>query len=90
MKAIVRAEQPDCWTDVKKIGWYANLRDEKGRIRPRWLTTCLDEEGISIIRKTLWEMSDECCAYCGKHLKLSEMDVEHYLPKEAFAFLAYC
>ncbi len=90
MKTIVRTARPDCWMDVKIIGWYANLRDDKGKISARWTTTCLDDDGISAIRKALWTMSEKCCAYCGKQLKLSEMDVEHYLPKEAFEYLAYC
>jgi uncharacterized protein (TIGR02646 family) len=90
MKAITRLAQPDCWTVRKKVDFYSNLRDNNQDIRPRWLNTCLDEDKKSKIRTTLLEMSDSCCAYCGRKIKLEEMDVEHFLPKEAFPYLAYC
>lgn len=90
MNVITRLAQPDCWTAKKKVDFYSNLRDRNNEIRPRWLNTCLDENDKSRIRTTLLEMSDGCCAYCGRKIKLEEMDVEHFLPKEAFPYLAYC
>lgn len=90
MKQIERVAKPDCWTDEKLNGFYSNLRDSHGDIRPRWTNTCLDENGVSRIRLALHGMSNECCAYCGKKIQLNEMDVEHFLPKETFEYLAYC
>ena len=91
MKKIIRKPQPTCWTDAKKQGFYADLRDDKGKIRPRWLYTCIDKiDNESHIRKELLASSECCCAYCGKRITLEEMDVDHYLPKEAFEYLSYC
>jgi uncharacterized protein (TIGR02646 family) len=92
MNVITRLAQPDCWTAKKKIDFYSNLRDRNNEIRPRWLNTYLDIDRNKKprIRTTLLEMSDSCCAYCGRKIKLEEMDVEHFLPKEAFPYLAYC
>lgn len=91
MKKIKRKAQPICWTDARKQGFYNNLRDDKGEIRLRWLYTCTDKsDHKSHIRKDLLASSESCCAYCGKRITLEEMDVDHYLPKEAFEYLSYC
>ncbi len=96
MKKIDRLPPPDCLdnslpnTRKKKREFYRNLRDPDGRIRPRWNTTCKDEDGISRIRAQLLRMSHYCCAYCGKHIEDGEMDVDHYLPSSQFPYLAYC
>ena len=35
-------------------------------------------------------MSDNCCVYCGKFINETELDVDHYLPKNKFPYLSYC
>jgi len=96
MKSIIRTNPPDCLDNsilsvqTKKIEYYNNLKDSNGKIKPRWNSTCLDSDGVSKIRKQLLSMSDESCAYCGKKITNSTMDVDHYLPASKFNFLAYC
>jgi len=96
MKKLNRTPIPTCWDDndsnkaKKRKRFYHNLRDDKGKIKPRWRKTCLDENGYSHIQTHLLAMSKGHCAYCGKKIGLDELDVDHFLPKESFPYLAYC
>lgn len=96
MKKLRRSNPPDCLdNDIeksrqKKIKFYDNLRDKSGNIRDRWNSTCKDKDGISKIRKKLLEMSEGHCAFCGVKIDDTQMDVEHFLPKEGFEYLSYC
>ena len=73
-----------------KISFYKNLFDKNGKVYPRWNSTCKDDDGISIIRKHLLIMSNSSCAYCGKKIGNSSLDVDHYLPLKQFPYIAYC
>ena len=77
---------------TKKLGnpkeWY--LADIFSQAFPRCNTTCKDADGISIIRKQLLKMSNSSCAYCGKKIGNSSLDVDHYLPLSQFQYIAYC
>jgi hypothetical protein len=96
MKKVDRLPPPDCLNNAlpkirkKNREFYKNLYDNKGRIRPRWNTTCKNGQEISKIRTHLLTMSSYCCVYCGKNIHNGEMDVDHYLPTSAFPYLAYC
>ncbi|ACA38121.1 HNH endonuclease [Lysinibacillus sphaericus] len=74
--------------DINKKKWYENLRDGKNNIRDRWNTT--QEDKRPIIREKLYQITNGCCAYCGKKIKISEMDVDHFLPSHKFNYLSYC
>jgi uncharacterized protein (TIGR02646 family) len=95
MKKVERFSPPDCLNNdipasrKKKRGFYQDLR-KNGTIRPRWNTTCKHGQKTSEIRRRLLEMSNGSCVYCGKNIHDGEMDVEHYLPKDDFPYLAYC
>ncbi len=98
MKQLKRTPPPDCLNNSlaksqkRNKNFYRDLWDKNGKIRPRWNTTCKDKKDCktSQIRCKLFGMSDKCCAYCGKRLMASEMDVDHYLPSSRFPYLAYC
>ncbi|GBC63978.1 HNH endonuclease [Desulfonema ishimotonii] len=96
MKKIERISPPDCLNNClkefckKKIGFYENLRDNNGKIYPRWNTACKNGRDVSQIRERLLKMSSFTCVFCGENIKNSEMDVDHYLPKSNFPHLAYC
>jgi len=97
MKELKRVSPPDCFDNSikkskeQKIKYYKNLRDSKGNIKNRWTTTCKDnQDKISKIKKRVFDISNGKCAYCGKNITLSEMDIDHFLPKESFNYLAYC
>ena len=96
MKKVERLAPPDCLNNnipesrTNKRRFYQDLRKSDGTIRPRWNTTCKHEQKTSEIRRRLLEMSNGSCSYCGKSLNDGEMDVDHYLPKEDFPYLAYC
>lgn len=74
--------------DTVKKGYYTNLRDAKNKIRPRWNT--IQENNKKVVREQLIKLSNGCCAYCGKRVRGSEMDVDHFLPSSMFPYLAYC
>jgi len=96
MKPIDRLSVPDCLNNnieqsrKNKLSFYENLWDKYGKVYPRWNTTCKDDDGISIIRKQLLKMSNSSCAYCGKKIGNSSLDVDHYLPLSQFPYIAYC
>ncbi|ETR68475.1 MAG: hypothetical protein OMM_04539 [Candidatus Magnetoglobus multicellularis str. Araruama] len=96
MKAIDRLSPPDCLNNEiedsrkNKISFYKNLWDKYGKVYPRWNSTCKDVDGISNIRKQLLKMSNSSCAYCGKKIGNSSLDVDHYLPLSQFPYIAYC
>ena len=87
MKKMKRLSEPDSFfKGERKIKFYLDLRDGNGKIRDRWnLPTYKDD-----LRKRLLEMSDFECAYCGKLITDSDMDIEHFFPKESFPYLSYC
>ncbi len=94
MKKLKRLPPPDCFdNDIEtskneKISYYQNTG--KGTtINPRWNNVCKDADGISKIRKKLLEMSNNTCAFCGIKVDNSTFDVEHFLPKDKFPYLAY-
>jgi len=65
--------------------WYQTLRTPEGGIKERWDSQRQNKQPI---REGLKELSDGCCAWCGK--KLDPLwTVDHYLPKEKFPRLAY-
>ncbi|MEK4698593.1 HNH endonuclease [Solibacillus sp. FSL R7-0668] len=73
----------------KKADLYLNLRDPKTKkIRPRWNT--ITEKKVKIVRENLSKLSEEECAYCGRRIVASDLDVDHYLPSSEFPYLAYC
>ncbi len=74
--------------DSVKKDYYKNLRDEKNKIRDRWNT--IQENKCKVVREQLLKLSDGCCAYCGKKIRGSEMDVDHFLPSFNFPYIAYC
>jgi uncharacterized protein (TIGR02646 family) len=74
--------------DTEKRKFYLDLYDSEGAIRSRWNT--IQENGIRVVRERLREMSKGCCAYCGKKIKGSDMDVDHFLPSHHFQYLSYC
>jgi len=96
MNKIHRLPPPDCLDNQipdskkKNIEFYEKLRDNKGKIKPRWNTTCQEGGDISKIRQTLLEMSNKTCVYCGIKIDNTDMDVDHYLPSSQFHYLAYC
>jgi len=96
MKKIERIPPPDCLNnDIKKsrnkkIGFYENLKDKQGNVYPRWNTTCKDTNDVSRIRTQLLKMSENTCIFCGERIGDSKMDVDHYLPKSQFPYVAYC
>ncbi len=96
MKRIERISPPDCLDNnieesrSKKVGFYENLKDNQGNIYPRWNTACKDTDDISRIRKQLLKMSENSCVFCGIRIDNRGMDVDHYLPKSQFPYLAYC
>lgn len=73
---------------TNKRNLYLALYDDKGNIRDRW--NSIQENGIRVVRERLREMSKCCCAYCGKKIKGSDMDVDHFLPSHHFPYLSYC
>lgn len=96
MKRLEPLPPPDCLNNCmaqsrnRKIKYYRNLTDTEGDIYPRWNTTCKEGNPVSRIRKRLAEMSQDCCVYCGQRISNMEMDVDHFLPKSAFPYIAYC
>ncbi len=96
MRRIQRLSAPPCLESANpaavqnKLDWYTDLKDPNGRIHPRWNTVDRDEEGVSSVRRRLLEMSSYQCAYCGRSITSSEMEVDHFLPKGQFEYLAYC
>ncbi|TAE74784.1 MAG: hypothetical protein EAZ85_03980 [Bacteroidetes bacterium] len=93
MKKISRLSPPDCFDNNiskdEKIEYYQNTGKSK-TINPRWNNICKDTDGISLVRKKLLEMSDNVCAFCGVRVFNESFDVEHFLPKDEFPYLAYC
>lgn len=73
-------------TYKKKI--YLDLYDENNNIKPRWNN--IRENNKRVIREHLINITNGCCAYCGKKIKDSDMDVEHFLPSHEYPYLAYC
>ncbi len=96
MKKIERLPAPDCLDNdlekskSQKIKFYQTLHDASGKIQARWNSTCLDTDKISKIRKRLLEMSENACVFCGIRISNDTFDVEHFLPKDGFPYLAYC
>ncbi len=96
MKRVHRFAAPDCLNNsiedskIKKRKFYDQLRDNNGKIKPRWNTTCKEGGEISKIRQTLLEMSNKTCVYCGDKIDNTSMDIDHYLPSSKFPYLAYC
>jgi len=94
MKRLVRANPPDNWdgnnpkAKSRIFGWYESVLTSNN-IPSRWITEDVDDEGDSIVRKHLLSMSRNCCSYCGKRIS-RECEVDHYLPKQPFRFVAYC
>ncbi|MGL5086770.1 MAG: HNH endonuclease [Clostridium sp.] len=67
---------------------YFNMYDKNGKIKPRW--NSIRENNKRIVREYLLSISDGTCVYCGKRVKDSDMDVDHYLPSHQYNYLAYC
>lgn len=89
MKQLTRNESPSKLVNsLEKKKLYENLRDEKGKIRPRWNT--MQKDGVKVVREALKLISNECCCFCGSKVQDSKMDVDHYLPSSKFPYLAYC
>ncbi len=94
MKRLVRADPPESWdgknpgAKSRIFGWYESVLTSNN-IPSRWITEDVDDEGDSIVRKHLLDMTRNCCAYCGKRIS-RECEIDHYLPKKAFQFVAYC
>lgn len=93
MKKINRLSPPDCFDNNiskdEKIEYYQNTGKGK-TINPRWNNICKDTDGISLVRKKLLEMSGSSCVFCGVCVSDESFDVEHFLPKNKFPYLAYC
>lgn len=68
---------------------YEELRYPSGAIRPLWNDLEKDTRGVGAVRRALLAMSDDECAYCGLLVGNDHMQVDHFLPKEPFPFLAY-
>ena len=86
MKQLIRLEEPESFfKNEKKIEFYKDLRDSNGKIRSRWNLPTYQED----IKKVLFNTTGGECAFCGKKVSESDFDVEHYLPKEQFPYLAY-
>ena len=89
MNRLKRLPPPPCLDNsieenkMRKIEFYKNLRDKKGHIRPRW-NTAFKEAKLQLLK-----MSNYFCAYCGDRIDEKSMDIDHYLPKEHFGYLAY-
>lgn len=89
MYSITRVKGPDKILDKPTlISNYKTLRGKNGKIIPRWNT--MREKGEQIVRNELHEMSNGCCAYCGKKISCSDMDIDHFLPSSKFPYLSYC
>lgn len=70
----------------KKI--YTDLYDKDGNVKSRW--NSIRENNVRVIRDYLLKISAGSCVYCGKRVKDSVMDVDHYLPSHEYNYLAYC
>jgi hypothetical protein len=96
MKKHERNSPPDCLNCQAKTiienkkSYYNDLRNSDGTIKARWNTLDKDENNISAVRKALLTMSGNSCVYCGKKILNNTMEVDHFLPKEEFPYLAYC
>lgn len=75
-------------SEDNKRKFYLDLYNNNNEVKPRWNT--LRESGIKVVREYLLDMTNRSCAYCGKRISDSTMDVEHFLPKCEFPYLAYC
>lgn len=72
-----------------KAKLYMNLRSpQTNKIKPRWNT--ISENKVYIVRHNLLKLSHDECAYCGKKIVASDLDVDHILPSSKFPYLAYC
>jgi len=74
--------------DAKKKKLYLNLYDSNGHIRERW--NSIQENGVKVVRERLRSMAKGCCAYCGKRVNGSDMDVDHFIPSHHSPYLSYC
>ena len=75
--------------NAAKKDYYVHLRNKTTqKIIPRWNTITQNKE--QIIRKNLLTISKMECAYCGKRIASSDLDVDHYLPSSQFPYLSYC
>ena len=89
MKQLSRILYPRKLKDAKeKVNLYTNLRNDDGKIHPRWNT--IKHYGNTVVRDNLRLISDNCCCFCGCKVADSKMDVDHYLPSSQFPYLAYC
>ena len=98
MKRLVRPAAPPCLCDgddaapAPRKAWYQDLyyerEGEKPVLKDRWNSSEKDQSGVSSIRRTLRQMSREC-AWCEVSLEPG-WQVDHWLPKEPFPFVAYC
>jgi uncharacterized protein (TIGR02646 family) len=87
MKQIIRDAEPiSFFKGEKKIEFYQDLRDDKGKIRDRWNLPTYKKDLVEVLLR----MSRGECSFCGTKLGESNLDVEHYLPKEQFPYLSYC
>lgn len=86
MRQLTRVNEPESFfKNKKKIDFYKDLRDEKGKIRDRWNY----ETYKSDLCKALLSMSKNECSFCGTIISETNMDIEHFLPKENFPYLSY-
>lgn len=83
MKKITRQPKHQRIT-IDKIENYKRLYNPKGEVIARW-----NYESNKILKEELLKMSNNECVYCGKKISLSNLDVEHFLPKAEFPYLAY-
>ncbi|MEG1254833.1 HNH endonuclease signature motif containing protein [Clostridium sp.] len=67
---------------------YLDLYDKDGNVKPRW--NSIRENNIRVVRDYLINITKGCCTYCGKKIKDSDMDVDHFLPSHEYNYLAYC
>jgi uncharacterized protein (TIGR02646 family) len=85
MKRLERGEPPVYLEPATVKGWYADLRDKGGEIRDRWNARVANGRPV---RDPLEQLSDGCCAWCGKKLETG-WPVDHYLPQAHFPRLSY-
>lgn len=86
MKQIARGAEPvSFFKNEKKIEFYNDLRDDKGKIRDRWNLPTYKKDLVEVLLR----MSSGECSFCGTKLGESNLDIEHYLPKEQFPYLSY-
>jgi uncharacterized protein (TIGR02646 family) len=90
MKKIERLPPPDCWNITIPASRERLLKYyDATTVTAHWNSLEKDEKGIAAVRKQLLEMSAWHCAYCGKYIANSDMELDHYLPQAQFKKVAY-